>query len=237
MVFENTNQKIMNAMKTLRQFALALTLFGVLLSGCKSMNRTQKGAVIGVAGGGAIGAVVGKALGNTAMGAIVGATVGGVTGAVIGRKMDKQAEEMKKVLGDAEVKRVGEGIVIEFKDKVLFGYDRSDLNDQARSNLGKLANVLQKYPDTNIEILGHTDDKGTDSYNQGLSERRANSAASYLRTQGVVSSRISTRGLGESDPKVANDTDTNRAENRRVEFVITANQKMVDDAERESNQR
>jgi outer membrane protein OmpA-like peptidoglycan-associated protein len=224
-------------MKTLQQFALALTLFGVLLSGCKSMNRTQKGAVIGVAGGGAIGAVVGKALGNTAMGAIVGATVGGVTGAVIGRKMDKQAEEMKKVLGDAEVKRVGEGIVIEFKDKVLFGYDRSDLSDQARTNLTKLANVLQKYPDTNIEILGHTDDKGTDTYNQGLSERRANSAASFLRTQGVASTRISTKGLGESDPKVANDTEANRTENRRVEFVITANEKMVEEAKRESTQR
>ena len=225
------------AMKTFKQLALVLSLFGILATGCKSMNRTQKGAVIGTAGGGAIGAVVGRALGNTAMGAIVGATVGGVTGAVIGRKMDKQAEEMKKVLGDAEVKRVGEGIVIEFKDKVLFGYDRSDLGDQARTNLDKLANVLQKYPDTNIEILGHTDDRGSDSYNQGLSERRANSAASYLRTQGVASSRVSTRGLGESDPKVANDTDASRAENRRVEFVITANQKMVEEAKRESNQR
>lgn len=226
-----------NAMKTIRQLALILSLAGVVISGCKSMNRTQKGAVIGAAGGGAVGAVVGRALGNTAMGAIVGATVGGVTGAVIGRKMDKQAEEMKKVLGDAEVKRVGEGIVIEFKDKVLFGYDRSDLSTQAQANLDKLANVLQKYPDTNIEILGHTDDKGTDAYNQGLSERRANSAAGYLRTKGVTSTRISTKGLGESDPKVANDTDTNRAENRRVEFVITANEKMVEEAKREANQR
>lgn len=224
-------------MKTLQQFALALTLFGLILSGCKSMNRTQKGAVIGVAGGGAIGAVVGKALGNTAMGAIVGATVGGVTGAVIGRKMDKQAEEMKKVLGDAEVKRVGEGTVIEFKDKVLFGYDRSDLSDQARANLTKLANVLQKYPDTNIEILGHTDDKGSDAYNQGLSERRANSAAGYLRSLGVANARVTTKGLGESDPKVSNDTEANRAENRRVEFVITANEKMVEEAKRESTQR
>jgi outer membrane protein OmpA-like peptidoglycan-associated protein len=224
-------------MKTFRQFALILSLLGVLATGCKSMNRTQKGAVIGGVGGGAIGAVVGRALGNTAMGAIVGATVGGVTGAVIGRKMDKQAEEMKKVLGDAEVKRVGEGIVIEFKDKVLFGYDRSDLSTQARTNLDKLANVLQKYPDTNIEILGHTDDRGSDAYNQGLSERRANAAAGYLRTQGVASNRVGTKGLGESDPKVSNDTNANRAENRRVEFVITANQKMVEEAKREANQQ
>jgi outer membrane lipoprotein SlyB len=97
------------------------------------MNRTQKGAVIGTAGGAAVGGVIGRVLGNTAAGVIVGATVGGVTGAVIGRKMDKQAEEMQKVLGDAEVKRVGEGIVIEFRDKVLFDYDKSDLEPQARN--------------------------------------------------------------------------------------------------------
>jgi outer membrane protein OmpA-like peptidoglycan-associated protein len=224
-------------MKTIRQFALILSLVGLVASGCKSMNRSQKGAVIGAVGGGAIGGVVGRAMGNTAMGAIVGATVGGVTGAIIGKKMDKQAEEMKEVLGDAEVKRVGEGIVIEFKDKVLFGFDQSDLNTAARSNLDKLTNVLKKYPDTNIEVIGHTDDKGSDSYNQGLSERRANTVGAYLRNNGISSARISTRGMGESDPKVANDTETNRTENRRVEFVITANQKMIDDAKREAGQK
>jgi outer membrane protein OmpA-like peptidoglycan-associated protein len=224
-------------MKTVRQFALVVAFAGMLAAtGCKSLNRTQKGAGIGVIGGGAVGAVVGRALGNTAMGAVVGAAVGGVAGGVIGRRMDKQAEEMQKVLGDAEVKRVEEGIVIEFKDKVLFGYDKSDLGATAQANLNKLANVLNKYPDTNISILGHTDDKGTDEYNQGLSERRATSAAGYLRSQGIASSRISTRGLGESDPKVANDSEANRAENRRVEFVITANQKMIEDAKREAGQ-
>jgi outer membrane protein OmpA-like peptidoglycan-associated protein len=224
-------------MKTIRQFALILSLMGLVASGCKTMNRSQKGAVIGAVGGGAIGGVVGRAMGNTAMGAIVGATVGGVAGAIIGKKMDKQAEEMKEVLGDAEVKRVGEGIVIEFKDKVLFGFDRSDLGSTAQANLTKLSNVLKKYPDTNIEIIGHTDDKGTDSYNQGLSERRANAAGAYLRSSGISSSRITTRGMGEADPKVANDSEANRAENRRVEFVITANQKMVEDAKREAGQR
>lgn len=224
-------------MKTIRQFALILSLLGLVASGCKTMNRSQKGAVIGAVGGGAIGGVIGRAAGNTAMGAIIGATVGGVAGAIIGKKMDKQAEEMKEVLGDAEVKRVGEGIVIEFKDKVLFGFDRSDLSATARTNLDKLTNVLKKYPDTNIEIIGHTDDKGTDSYNQGLSERRAGSVGAYLRSNGISSSRITTKGMGESDPKVANDSEANRAENRRVEFVITANQKMIDDAKREAGQR
>jgi len=224
-------------MKTIRQIALILPLLGLLATGCKSMNKTQKGAVIGSAGGAVVGGVVGKVLGNTAMGVIVGATVGGVTGSIIGRKMDKQAEEMKQVLGDAEVKRVEEGIVVEFKDKVLFAFDKSDLNAQARANLDKLANVLKRYPDTNIEIIGHTDDRGSDTYNQGLSERRAGSAATYLRSQGIASTRITTRGMGKSDPKVSNDTDAGRAENRRLEFVITANQKMIDEAKREANQK
>lgn len=223
-------------MKTIRQLTLVVATVALLASGCKTMNRTQKGAVIGAAGGGAIGAVAGRVLGNTAMGAVIGAAVGGATGAVIGRKMDKQAEEMEKVLGDAEVKRVEEGIVVEFKDKILFGFDRSDLGPTAQNNLNKLADVLKRYPDTDIQVIGHTDDKGTANYNQNLSERRAASAATYLRGQGISSTRLVTKGMGESDPKVANDSDANRAENRRVEFVITANQKMKEDAKKEAGE-
>jgi outer membrane protein OmpA-like peptidoglycan-associated protein len=223
-------------MKTFRLFFLSLAAIGIIASGCKNMNKTQKGAAIGIGGGAVLGGVVGRALGNTAAGVIVGAAVGGTVGAVIGRKMDKQAEEMKQVMGDAEVKRVGEGIVVEFKDKVLFGYDQSSLSTQSQGSLNKLANVLQKYPDTNIEILGHTDNKGSDEYNQGLSERRANAAAAYLKANGIAGTRITTKGMGESDPKATNDTDEGRTENRRVEFVITANQKMIDDAKKEANQ-
>jgi len=224
-------------MKTFRLFVLGIALFGIVASGCKTMNRTQKGAVIGAAGGGAIGAVIGKAAGNTAMGAIIGAAVGGATGAIIGRKMDKQAEEMKKVLGDAEVRREGEGIVILFKEKVLFGFDRSDLTTSAQANLDKLVNVLQKYPDTDIQILGHTDSKGTDEYNQSLSERRASSVASYLSSKNVSSSRLTTKGMGESDPIATNDTEDGRSQNRRVEFVITANEKMKAEAKREAGEK
>ena len=223
-------------MKTIRHSALIFLAFALLASGCDSMNKTQKGAVIGAGGGAVVGGVIGRALGNTAAGAIIGAAVGGTAGAVIGRKMDKQAEEMKEVMGDAEVKRVGEGIVVEFKDKVLFGYDQSDLSQQAQSSLKKLANVLEKYPDTNIEILGHTDDRGTDEYNQGLSQRRAASSAAYLRSNGISDARIKIKGMGESDPKASNETDEGRTENRRVEFVITANQKMIDDAKKEAGQ-
>jgi outer membrane protein OmpA-like peptidoglycan-associated protein len=223
-------------MKTIKLLTVTVVLMGLIASGCKSMNKTQKGAVIGAAGGGAIGAVIGKAAGNTAMGAIIGAAVGGATGAVIGHKMDKQAEEMKKVLVDAEVRRVGEGIVIDFKEKVLFGFDRSDLGANAATNLDKLINVLNKYPDTDIQILGHTDNKGTDEYNQGLSERRATSVSGYLKNHGISSSRVSTKGMGENDPIASNDTEEGRSQNRRVEFVITANEKMKADAKKEAGQ-
>ena len=223
-------------MKTLRHFSLILALFGIILSGCSTMNRSQKGAVIGSAGGAAIGSVIGRTLGNTAMGAIIGATVGGVTGAVIGRKMDQQAEEMKRVLGDAEVRREGEGIVAEFKERVLFAFNKADLASQAQANLDKLNNVLKRYPDTNIEIIGHTDSKGTDAYNRSLSQRRAVSVSNYLKSNGISSSRLKTRGMGESDPVASNETEEGRASNRRVEFVITANQKMVEDAKREAGQ-
>jgi outer membrane protein OmpA-like peptidoglycan-associated protein len=226
----------MKTMRTFKHLTLVAAIFAVMATGCKTLNRSQKGAGIGVVGGGAIGAVVGKALGNTAMGAIIGAAVGGTAGAIIGNKMDKQAEEMKKVLGDAEVRRVGEGIVIEFKDKILFAFDRSDLSNAATANLDKLSNILKKYPDTNIEIIGHTDDKGTNKYNQNLSERRATSVSNYLKSIGIGSNRLTTKGMGETDPKVANDSEENRAENRRVEFVITANQKMVEDAKKEAGQ-
>ncbi|HEU4470387.1 MAG TPA: OmpA family protein [Flavisolibacter sp.] len=223
-------------MKAISRFGLTLALAGMFAAGCKTMNRTQKGAVIGAAGGGAIGAVIGRAAGNTAMGAIIGAAVGGAGGAVIGRRMDKQAEEMKKVLGDAEVKREGEGIVINFKEKVLFGFDQSVLTGSAQGNLDKLANVLKKYPDTDIQIIGHTDSKGTDSYNLDLSQRRASAVSSYLRNTGIAGSRVTTRGMGESDPVADNDSEDGRSQNRRVEFVITANEKMKAEARQEAGQ-
>lgn len=224
-------------MKTIKHVTLFTALFALLLAGCKTASRTQKGAVIGTAGGGAIGAVIGKAAGNTAMGAIIGATVGGVAGAVIGRKMDKQAEEMKEVLGDAEVRREGEGIVINFKEKVLFAFNSDDLGSNAQSNLNKLVTILNKYPDTDIQVIGHTDSKGTDDYNQGLSQRRANSVLSYLRSHNINTNRLAAKGMGESDPVASNETDDGRAQNRRVEFVITANEKMKADAKREAGGR
>jgi outer membrane protein OmpA-like peptidoglycan-associated protein len=223
---------------TLKQGILGLTLlvtiFAILLSGCKTMTKSQKGAVIGGTSGAVIGGVVGHSMGNTAMGAIIGAAAGGVAGGVIGRKMDKQAEEIAKEMGDAEVIREGEGIVIKFKEKVLFGYDRSDLNATAKTNLDKLKNILVKYPETNITVIGHTDSKGSDSYNQTLSESRATAVTNYASQNGIDKARLTAIGKGESDPIATNDTEEGSASNRRVEFVITANDKMKADAKTEA---
>ena len=234
--FENYTAKE-DQMKTVKLVTLSLGFFAFVVSSCSTPSRTTKGAVIGGVGGGAIGAVIGKATGNTARGAVIGAVLGGVGGAVIGRKMDKQAEEMEKVLGDAEVIRAEEGIIVKFKEQVLFGYDRADLGASAQANLDKLVNVLNKYPDTNIQVLGHTDSKGSDEYNLGLSERRANAVVNYLRTHNIAGTRLSAKGMGEADPIAANDTEENRALNRRVEFVITANEKMKEEAKREASVR
>lgn len=206
----------------------------LILSGCASWNKTQKGAVVGTAAGGAMGAVIGKASGNTALGAIIGAAVGGATGAVIGHKMDKQAEEIKKTVPDAKVERVGEGIVVEFSSNVLFGFDKSALSADAKTNLNKLVKVLDGYPDTDIEVQGHTDSKGTDAYNQTLSEQRAGAVSGYLADKNITASRIRIKGFGETVPKYDNETADGRTQNRRVEFLITANEKMKAEAEKEA---
>lgn len=221
-------------MKTFKILVTSFLVVAIFSAGCKTMNKTQKGAVIGTAGGAAVGAVIGKAAGNTAMGAIIGAAAGGVTGAVIGHQMDKQAEEMKKAIPDAEVVRVGEGIVIEFNSKILFGFDQSGLTTDARTNLDKLLAILQRYPDTNIEVQGHTDSKGTTRYNQKLSEERASTVSYYLSGKGITTSRLTIHGFGESVPKYTNDTDDGQSQNRRVEFLVSANEKMKAEAAKEA---
>jgi outer membrane protein OmpA-like peptidoglycan-associated protein len=221
-------------MRSIQKALTSIVAVAIILAGCKSLNKTQKGAIIGTAGGGAVGAVIGKAAGNTALGAIIGATVGGVTGAVIGRKMDKQAKEIENKVPGAKVERVGEGINVEFSEKILFGFDRSDLSAGASTNLNKLVEVLKSYPDTDIEIQGHTDSKGADDYNMKLSERRASSVANFLRGKGIASGRVRIKGYGETAPVASNETEDGRAQNRRVDFLITANEKMKEDAKKEA---
>jgi outer membrane protein OmpA-like peptidoglycan-associated protein len=206
----------------------------IIFSGCSTWTKTQKGAVVGTATGGTMGAIIGRASGNTALGAIIGAAVGGTAGSVIGHQMDKQAEEIKKTVPDAKVERVGEGIVVELNSNILFGFDKSGLSNEAKTNLDKLVQVLKSYSDTDIELQGHTDSKGSLSYNQTLSEDRAEAVSSYLASNGISHSRVVTKGFGESVPKYENDTADGRMKNRRVEFLITANEKMKADAQKEA---
>lgn len=224
-----------NYMKQLKNLTFGIALTGLTLAGCDSMSRTQKGAAIGTGGGAAMGAVIGKAAGNAGLGAIIGAAVGGVTGAIIGKKMDKQAEEIKQQVPGAKVERIGEGIVVEFSSAVLFGFDQSNITPVAQNTLKDLIIVLNKYPDTDLEIQGHTDNTGTAKYNQALSERRASSVSNYLGSNGIPLERLSTIGYGLTKPKYSNETADGRAQNRRVEFVITANEKMKSDAQKEAN--
>lgn len=222
-------------MKQLRISMIMILSAALLFTSCASLNKTQKGGAIGAVAGGAMGAVIGKVAGNTGLGAIIGAAVGGTTGAVIGNKMDKQAKEIEKTVPDAKVERVGEGIVVEFSSNVLFGFDKSNLSGDAKINLDKLVKILNAYPDTDIEVQGHTDSKGSESYNQRLSERRAGAVSTYLTRNGGISySRVSTRGFGETMPKYDNNTANGLAQNRRVEFLITANEKMKADAQNEA---
>ena len=200
----------------------------------KNSNNQQKGTVIGAAAGAVLGGVLGNNLGkgrNAPLGAVLGGVVGGIAGNVIGNKMDKQAKQIKETLPGAEVERVGEGIKVTMKENMVnFGFDSSILTADTKANLDKLATVLANNPDTNINIYGYTDSKGTASYNLSLSDRRAAAVKSYLASKGVSSSRMNTMGMGEADPVASNDTDAGRAQNRRVEFAITANENMINDA-------
>jgi len=211
------HERIRNAMA-------AVLVLPVLFAGCASMNRQDKGVVIGAGAGAAAGAAVGKATGSTARGAIIGAIVGGTAGGIIGRQMDKQAAELEDELPNATVERVGEGVLVTFDSGILFEFDSDVIKGSARDNLIELSGSVKKYPDTELLIVGHTDAVGTDSYNQGLSERRARSARQFLVTQGVDGTRVRTEGRGEAEPVASNDTDAGRAQNRRVEVAIFASE-------------
>jgi outer membrane protein OmpA-like peptidoglycan-associated protein len=208
------------------------TLVGT--AACASWNRKQKGATIGAAAGAAVGAVIGKHNGSTAKGAIIGAAVGGAAGAIIGHQMDQQAKELKQDIPGAVVERVGEGLQVTFASGILFDFNSDVGKGDARSNLVTLARSLAKYPNSDLLIVGHTDSVGTDTYNQTLSERRADAAAQVLSGEGVDRSRIGTRGLGETEPVVSNDSDADRQKNRRVEVAIYASAEAREEAKRKA---
>ena len=200
--------------------ALVLAFAG---AGCSGLSNTQRGALIGAGAGGAVGAVVGNAAGSTAKGAIIGAAVGGGAGAIVGSQMNDRAETLAQELDNATIERVGEGILVTFDSGILFGFDSSSLQAQARKNLSDLARVLaEDSDDYELLVAGHTDDSGADAYNQTLSERRAAAASDYLATQGIPGAQIRIRGLGEMEPVASNETSSGQEANRRVEVAIFA---------------
>lgn len=202
-----------------------------VISGCGA-SKTVKGGAIGAAAGGVIGGIIGNKAGNTAVGAIIGAAIGGTAGALIGNYMDRQAEEMQRDIQGAKIERVGEGIKITFDSGILFATNSADLQPAAKENIGKLATILNKYEDTNILVEGHTDSTGSTDYNQGLSERRAASVASYAKSMNVKGDRFTTVGYGETQPVMSNSTSEGRQANRRVEIAIFANDDLKEAAEK-----
>lgn len=213
----------------------------MILTSCESINNannTQKGAAVGTAAGALLGGILGNNIGkgkNAALGAVLGGVVGGVAGGVIGNKMDKQAKDIKQALPGAEVERVGEGIKITLgENTVNFDFNSSNLTAAAKNNIDKLADVLVKNPDTNINVYGYTDNKGSDEYNLSLSEKRANAVINYLVSKGIAKSRLYAMGMGEKSPISDNETEAGRAKNRRVEFAISANEKMIKEAQEEA---
>jgi len=207
-----------------RSMLLVAAVATVASTGCSSATSHQtKGAVIGAVSGGTVGALIGTATGSTATGLVLGTLVGGAGGAIIGHQMDQQAKEIHRNIPGATVARVGEGMDVTFGSELLFSENSAVLTEQARRDLSSLAQSLQKYPNTNVLIVGHTDSTGSESENMALSQQRAAATAHFLESQGVSRSRIRATGRGASEPVAPSDTEADRQRNRRVEVAIFAN--------------
>lgn len=220
-------------MKNFRLFTIILCV-GIVFAGC---NNTQKGAAIGAGGGALLGAIVGKVAGNTAVGAAVGTAVGTGAGALIGKHMDKVKAEAAAQVADAQVEQVTDAnglqaVKVTFDSGILFATNKYDLNASAKTNLAKLAQVLNSNTDCDVAIYGHTDSTGNDGINVPLSLNRANSVKTYLSSCGVQASQIKTvEGKGSSEPVADNSTKEGQAQNRRVEVYMYASQAMIQAAE------
>ncbi len=214
------------------------------LSGCKAVqnaNNKQKGGVIGAAAGGVLGAIIGNNVGkggNGELGAVIGGVVGGGAGILIGNKMDKQAQKIEEEIPGAEVERIDDAIVITFDENsgVYFATNKYNINSKSQQSLDKLAGVFLEYPDTNILVVGHTDNTGAAEYNMTLSKNRAHAVTNYLQGKGLSNGRFTTKWYGEDQPTNDNSTAAGRAKNRRVNVAIVPNEKMINDAKTESGE-
>jgi len=220
-------KKILNSTK-----AIALVLLLLNCNAVKNANSTQKGAGIGIAAG----AIAGGIIGGNLKGALIGAAIGGVSGGVIGNVMDKQARKIEEAIPGADVERVGEGIHVIFAENsgVNFATSKSNLTTTSMQNLDRVAEILIEFPDTNITIQGHTDNTGNKDFNLQLSKKRAESVAQYLSNKGVLFSRFNIEAFGQDAPRYDNNTTQGRAQNRRVEMAISANEEMIQDAQAKS---
>lgn len=185
-------------------------------------NRTRDGAIAGAVAGGLLGAITGS--GGRGDDIVTGAVVGGVVGGIAGNIMDQQAQELRNDFGNGEIDVINNGdeLIVRMPNDLLFAVDSAALNGTLRSDLNVLANSLNKYPNSIVTVTGHTDSTGGASYNQNLSERRANSVSNVLLDGGVAFSRIRTVGAGENQPIATNQTEAGRQANRRVDITITA---------------
>jgi len=220
----------------MKTWIILMLVAGLAIAGCAT--KTGTGAAIGVGAGAAVGAGAGQAIGRsteaTLLGAGIGAVVGGLTGAAIGSYMDKQEQAMRQAVANSEAATVRreqeivqgarqqtvEVLTVSFKSDYLFATDSATLMPGAQPELQRVADVLRQYPETNIQIAGHTDSQGNEVYNQQLSERRAQAVRTALVGMGVDPSRVTTIGYGESRPIVGNDTASGRQQNRRVEVRV-----------------
>lgn len=188
-------------------------------------DKTKKGAVIGGVAGAIAGAIIhnNRGSGNAKRGAVIGGAVGAATGAIVGAMMDKQERELRQIEGIDVARTDEDELRVTMRNEILFDYNSTALRGTSRDELAEMADVFNRYNDTTIVVAGHADSTGSDAYNQRLSERRADSVATYLQNQGVRGSRIDSMGYGESRPKASNATSSGRQQNRRVEIYVRAN--------------
>lgn len=187
-------------------------------------EKTKSGAITGALIGAATGIVAGDDAEARRRGAVIGAAVGAGVGGAIGAQLDKQARELDQDLdGRISVVNTGDRLIVTMPQDILFATDSTALSSTLQGDLYTLADSLNDYPNTTVQVIGHTDNTGAAAYNQDLSERRALAVKSVLVNGGVSSGRVQAIGRGESSPVATNQTSTGRAQNRRVEIIIIPN--------------
>ncbi len=226
-------------MKTLKTLCLGMVAAAMLLTGCNSMTNTGKGALIGGGSGAAVGAGIGALIGGgkgAGIGAAIGTAVGAGAGTLIGNRMDKQKKELEKSLANADVETVQDqnglaAIKVTFPGGILFPTNGTTLSASAQTELAQFAASLKQNPETNVQIFGFTDNTGGMEVNTRIANGRALSVDRFLVDSGIAPTRLSYQGIPMADYVASNDTPAGRAQTRRVEIYITANQQMIQQAE------